>query len=181
MGEGYQIGEYFCVFGHQLYSRVGHQPGMVANPARGELNRKTFFFKGEGERRRGQLRGMSPGNLFQASSPTVHRDAEFSFGGQLRGMSPGNLFQASSPTVHRDAEFSVGGQLRGMSPGNLFKASSPTAHRDAEFSSGGQLKGMSPGNLFQASSPTEFSPIIRDPWYFVSGRPLVARSDWGAI
>ena len=57
---------------------------MVASPARGELNRKNVFafFKGEGERR-GQLRGMSPGNLFQASSPTVHRDAEFSSGGQL--------------------------------------------------------------------------------------------------
>ena len=130
MGEGYQIGRYVCVFVHQLYSRVEHQPGMVANPARGEQNMILFyFFKGEGERRRGQLRGMSPGNLFQASSPTVHRDANFSSRGQLKENVPGESVSSLKPYV----------------------------------------------------GTRNFPPIIRDPWYFVSGRPLVARSDWGAI
>ena len=34
---------YACIYGDQFQQSMG-QPGMVANPARGQLNRETLFF-----------------------------------------------------------------------------------------------------------------------------------------
>ena len=33
-----------CMYGHHIYSKGKVQPGKVANPARGQLNRENEFF-----------------------------------------------------------------------------------------------------------------------------------------
>ena len=39
----YEVGMYVCIYGH-TYSKSMDQPGKVANPARGQLNREKFIF-----------------------------------------------------------------------------------------------------------------------------------------
>ena len=33
-----------CMYGHHIYSKSRDQPGKVANPARGQLNRENEYF-----------------------------------------------------------------------------------------------------------------------------------------